>query len=258
MNGINKILLEKLIEILEPFKDATEELEKFKEPTLHKVLYLRNELFKHLNQNEQDSSNIKAIKKALLKEFLRKWVIIDIHAAASILCPVQKGNLLAIAGLTEQETDKGIKFIKRLVQRGFMMTRDENPRSVEMGNPSTAAAELPAKRLKFTNILKNYNKNNVPESVPVERELSQYMEFDFAIDSDYDILNFWKMNSQNFKCLAYAARCILAVPASSSKCESDFSLTGRIKTKSRASIKPESLDSLLMIRTNTDLCGKLV
>jgi hypothetical protein len=256
LKNVKQELLSEIVEVLEPFKDATEELEKFKEPTIHQVLYFRHELQKHLQDTKNNSPNIKALKKSLLHEFQRKWEYYDLHIAAAILCPLQKGNLKDFTGLEKEEIDKGLAFIKKTIKRGnFELNESQCTNSIQMESSRST------KRLRFSNVLHSYNKTIDQESEmdPIDREISKYMSFEFQIDcSNYDLLEFWRANSKNFKYLSYAARCLLAIPASSSKCECDFSVTGRIKTKARASLSPESLENLLIIRTNADLYNESV
>ena len=80
-----------------------------------------------------------------------------------------------------------------------------------------------------------------------EREYSSYELLPDA-DSGIDQLLWWKDHQQQFPLLSYLARVVFAVPAASSKSEQVFSVAGNIVTLKRASLNPEKVEQLIVIK----------
>jgi hypothetical protein len=106
LKDINRVLLQELILFLSKFQSATLLLEQFKKPTLHKVVYWRHLLLKHLKPVQaevknldgkvvtpQDSSTIIALKVIIRPIFNEKFELQDIHILATVLDPIMKDKL---------------------------------------------------------------------------------------------------------------------------------------------------------------------
>ena len=63
--------------------------------------------------------------------------------------------------------------------------------------------------------------------------------------SSFDILLWWKDNSQRFKVLSMIAKDILAIPVSTVASESAFSTSGRILDSFRSSLSPRMVEALV-------------
>jgi len=81
-------------------------------------------------------------------------------------------------------------------------------------------------------------------------ELDKYLD-EYRLDHtiDLDILSGWKINKNWFPSLSNMARDILSIPITTVASESCFSMGGRILTKWRASLKPESAEALVTTRS---------
>jgi hypothetical protein len=64
-------------------------------------------------------------------------------------------------------------------------------------------------------------------------------------DENFNLLNYWKVNTHRFPVLAIMAKRFLAVPASSVSSESTFSTSGRILDDYRSSLKPATVQALV-------------
>lgn len=62
---------------------------------------------------------------------------------------------------------------------------------------------------------------------------------------DFDILNWWKVNSTKYPTLGIIARDILAMPISTVALESAFSIGGRVLSCYRRSLTPHTVEALL-------------
>jgi hypothetical protein len=109
LNDISWALLKELIAFLAPFQQATLAFEKFKHPTLHKVVWWRHVIMGHLRlvlsdvvdedgnvTMAKDSDSIKAIKGIMLPLLYSKFILDDIHVMASLLDPIMKSRLVRL------------------------------------------------------------------------------------------------------------------------------------------------------------------
>jgi hypothetical protein len=109
LNDISWALLKELIAFLAPFQQATLAFEKFKHPTLHKVVWWRHVILGHLRlvlsdvvdedgnvMTAKDSDSINAIKGIMLLLLYIKFVLDDIHIMASLLDPIMKSCLVRL------------------------------------------------------------------------------------------------------------------------------------------------------------------
>ncbi|KAA0056625.1 zinc finger BED domain-containing protein RICESLEEPER 2-like [Cucumis melo var. makuwa] len=71
------------------------------------------------------------------------------------------------------------------------------------------------------------------------------LEANVRTEGDFDILQWWKMNSDRFEVLGQMARDILAIPISTVASESAFSTGGRVVDSSRCSLAPKTVEALI-------------
>jgi hypothetical protein len=87
------------------------------------------------------------------------------------------------------------------------------------------------------------------EAVGAEKndsELSRYLDEKLEKrDKDFDILNYWKVNSNKYPALSLLAKDVLAVPASTVPSESAFSIGGRIIDPLRCSLSTSTVEALI-------------
>ncbi|KAK4382226.1 putative AC transposase [Sesamum angolense] len=80
----------------------------------------------------------------------------------------------------------------------------------------------------------------------VKSELEKYLGEDVEMHRDkFDILNWWKVNTQRFPILSKMARDVLAVPVSTVASESAFSTGGRVLDAFRSSLSPKIVQALI-------------
>ncbi|KAL0334041.1 UNVERIFIED_CONTAM: putative AC transposase [Sesamum angustifolium] len=94
-------------------------------------------------------------------------------------------------------------------------------------------------------VCKNDFKSLRPGDV-VKSELDKYLGEDLEVfQKEFDILNWWKVNSHRFPILSKIARDILAVPVSTVASESAFSTGGRVLDAFRSSLSPKIVQALI-------------
>ncbi|KAK4397206.1 putative AC transposase [Sesamum angolense] len=80
----------------------------------------------------------------------------------------------------------------------------------------------------------------------VKSELDKYLGEDLEVfQKEFDILNWWKVNSHRFPILSKIARDILAVPVSTIASESAFSTGGRVLDTFRSSLSSKIVQALI-------------
>jgi hypothetical protein len=82
----------------------------------------------------------------------------------------------------------------------------------------------------------NLSKNEVDVYLTEPREKA---------NPDFDILNWWKVNSTKYPTLGLVARDILAMPISTVASESAFSTGGRVLNNYRSSLTPQTVEALI-------------
>ncbi|CAF4165076.1 unnamed protein product [Rotaria sordida] len=85
--SIDKDLLQKICEFLQPFDETITILSDESQPTLHKVIPLRKFLIEHCVLKQEDLSGIKKLKQFLKKEIIDLWPIQNEHLLATLLHP---------------------------------------------------------------------------------------------------------------------------------------------------------------------------
>jgi hypothetical protein len=64
-------------------------------------------------------------------------------------------------------------------------------------------------------------------------------------NANFDILNWWKVNSTKFPVLAQIARIVLAIPITTVVFESAFSIGGRVLDSFRSSLALNTVEALI-------------
>ena len=68
------------------------------------------------------------------------------------------------------------------------------------------------------------------------------------VTSNFDILNWWKVNSSKYKVLSEVARDVLAIPVSTVSSEAAFSTGGRVIDQFRSSLTPKLVECLICMQ----------
>lgn len=93
---------------------------------------------------------------------------------------------------------------------------------------------------------------NIPENSTSTLE-SELLRFAAKKEICDDVLMFWKINENVYPKMASIAKIILGIPATTSKSESAFSVSGSLIRSKRARIEPFRAEKVLFIHDNYDL-----
>jgi len=91
MTGIDRSLLTELVDFLQVFKDASDELEATKSVTIHKAVPWYHRLQEHCRINSSDSEPMTKIKTTATSFLESKFQIMHLHLVATALNPKMKG-----------------------------------------------------------------------------------------------------------------------------------------------------------------------
>jgi Hermes transposase DNA-binding domain len=154
VSKISRDLLSEFITFLRDFELATLALEKFKEPTLHRVVYWRHRLLSHLEvvyedvvEGEKvvtvaDSTEIADIKILLLPIFQEKFKLETIHVVAALLDPAQKHRLDRF-GVSDSQVRAGWESLRTYMENIGIAPTDDKTEHREPHLPP------PAKKLRI-------------------------------------------------------------------------------------------------------------
>jgi len=98
--------------------------------------------------------------------------------------------------------------------------------------------------LPFMNKFNKYwaSKSDVESKSKIYLYLTEDVE---KLNANFDILNWWKVNSTKFPILAQIARDILSIPIPTVALESAFTIRGRVLDPSRSSLAPRTVEALI-------------
>jgi len=245
-------LLTIVSEFLQPFEDATKEMEADHVPTLHKVVLWFYELQKILSA--PSSVQIRRSLNARALRFLeQKFTVGTFHKVAVFLCPMYRRLVMFPADVRAEVLSSVTQYINNFPEP--VMQAD----SVGDGAAAAAAAAAHdshsdhgyapvAKRpYRFAAFEDNDDAADAPED-----QITQYTRATFQYPSDelFNPLAFWRDNAQQFPKLAHVARCIFCCPAASSASERAFSNAGAVYSKRRGgNMAPSTLEALCFLHS---------
>ena len=114
-------------------------------------------------------------------------------------------------------------------------------------NPSPGPSRMVQNREKENFFDRYFNDGNEEEEIQFEETEIYFREACTRIKEKDDLLIYWKSNSSRFPVLAKMVTDFLAIPASSSAIESQFSTAGHLYSKRRNRMKPDTLEMLVLL-----------
>ena len=72
-----------------------------------------------------------------------------------------------------------------------------------------------------------------------------------------DILEWWRRHQDLLPLLAFMVRVVFAVPVASSKSERVFSVAGNVVTARRATMDPEKVEDIVIIKSNMPILREM-
>lgn len=229
-----------------------------------------------------DSDEIKTIKNLIKDQLLNKFKLTALHAAATYLDPRQKPKISEL-DIDEDFLLEAIGIIQSTMIRNGPPTPvagNKRPAPASTGRcprkPKRAAIPIATRRRAINDFSSEdeddddgddqsfRDKSAAAVEILIMTELQEYEAYRLPKsekimmkegdqNSRLGILLWWKSKASQWPILARAARSVLAIPASSSMSENNFSDSGNTVSKKRNSLKPSTLNTLMFLRSNRDL-----
>jgi len=232
IDAISPDVLDFLVEFLQPFYDAQRELEGDQYPTINLVFLWFVRLKRHCNKKTTDSPYQAIIRERHLCWILRKVEIQELQKIATFLWP--KYSQLRM--LSSSERDNLLQEVRRQLSDIPFHTQET---ATEGPAPKKAAVDF------------DDEWENVPVADATD-EVEMYSTQNHTMQDDRDVLGWWSDHQLNYPKLSVLARGILAIPASSSSSERNFSAAGRTIEQRRTALKPSTVDAILFLHKNLD------
>lgn len=247
-NSISLDELKILRDFLEPLKNASDELEATKYPTLHLVHPWYYTILSHFQPNSLDPAMIGQMKSIGLAYWTTNvhTFITRFHDVAVCLHPEMKELRL----YTEQERHAAWKKVEELME-------NISPRNVsrtESRDETNRKTAKPKKRIISKAMQCLISDRNNDDTLQLN-ELDEYRCMIIRHDID-SLLDWWEDRKTRFPRLYAVARFIHSIPASSASAERLFSKAGRIVTF-RPNMRSSLVDELLFLKSNIDLFNQM-
>ncbi|XP_054725566.1 E3 SUMO-protein ligase ZBED1-like [Anastrepha obliqua] len=231
--------LQRVINILEPFKSASLILEEENNATIHLVLLhmhiLKEKLLKLLN--EKSNNGIPAIVENCLQNiFNEKFCPDKIHKIAAFLWPEYK----QLRYLTELEREEVYNLVKvELIK----MASSEIPQGVSVTSVKMESSNS-------DDILSKYKDVPLMANNTSENQINLQIEmYKNSCYPESNTLNWWRLHGDEFPLLAKLARQILCIPASTARSERCFRTAKRISAERKTRIEAENLEAILFLHS---------
>lgn len=281
IEAVDYTILEEMVRFLTPFKLKSKMLESTNSPTIHLSCIVRDALLKHCAPVETETQSITTvdgvrtekiippdseglinIKRLIHDQIMEKFILQPIHFAGAFLDPRQKFRLASI-GIDDTEIAAGIAFVidkMRIVGPG---KSSRTPAQVTRAARSPKRRRIDLQPVSMFDVVESDSDDGDETKVlelQIMRELAEYKSH--RVDkasttlmnaSDEGLLMWWKSQAAIWPILSRAARWILAASASSAKSEHNFSEVGNHISKKRTQLKPKTVNTLMILRSNKDL-----
>nr|XP_006625462.2 PREDICTED: zinc finger BED domain-containing protein DAYSLEEPER-like [Lepisosteus oculatus] len=227
LGAFEKAALRELVELLEPFEEATDMVEGDKHVPVSLALPCVLGLRKHLAESapRQCAGLLGSLAQALDRR-LARLLEDPLHVTATALDPQFK---LSWSSSREQH--------RQVVLEEVSQHGPSPP-------PSQAPRPPPCKRSKLFSFMRP---RPAAPARSLEQELAAYLHED---PTDEDPLHYWRRKAADFPQLAHVAKRVFTVPATSTPVERIFGTVGRIARPERCQLLPRNLETLIYLKAN--------
>ncbi|XP_073668771.1 zinc finger BED domain-containing protein 4-like [Paramisgurnus dabryanus] len=252
-------LAQEAAEVLGPLITLTELLSQEANLSLSATVPMLFNLKKrHLSPEEDDSPAIKEMKKTLITEIDSRWQLLSLNPnSIYLLSSALDQRFKHLKFLDNEKKDlvyiEVVRLAEHLNQQQTVRDGKEVSALASHGEEKTAAAPPPPKKKKqqeISMLMQSESDEEVEEEHGdnVKKEMEQYLKDTTKVLSGP--LAWWKQNSDRYPKLAFAAKHLLCVPATSTPSERIFSKAGYVVNKTRSSLLPENVDKLIFLAHN--------
>jgi hypothetical protein len=255
-------LAETLFMILVPFKRLSLRFESNEATAeIDYVFYAYETMFNHLEDVKatlntkgraaRRNAELIAALNAAYNELLKYYGFTSdtyVYGDANILNPRCK---VSIFGLQSWQDVDRVEYVSKMRERfkdGYCNEGEREVGSQDNSNKRSHAVAFPEDEIEQfrANIIQRMQEANHQNGLS---EFEKYIKEDIASVKPQKVLDWWKENARKYPILSKMARDYLAVPASGSSVEREFSVSGRIATWARNRLKPSTIANAMMYKS---------
>lgn len=240
IRGNQMALLQDAVQMLAPFKEATEELSGQKYVTISRIIPMMDCLKKEVSSIKPTTEGAVQLQLALLDHLSSRFDNLEkepLIAMATILDPRFKKIYFQSALNAAQAVTQ----ISNQLKQGC--SSSEKPAGLSAQPPETKRTGLWSHHKKVVDAVKKCN----DDSTSASHDLKAYLSSD-TVPLEIDVLDYWMRQKENMPKLANIALKYLWIPATSVPSERLFSLIAQILTETRSRLTPEHLFRLLFLK----------
>ncbi|XP_062872135.1 zinc finger BED domain-containing protein 4 [Trichomycterus rosablanca] len=230
LNTVEKTMLRELVEVLEPFEEATDMIQGDKHVSISIALPSVLGLRKHLAEvvTHQCTGLVTGLTQALDRRLA--GILEDpLYVVATTLDPQFK-----LSWSSDRDWHKQV----------FLEEVAKHAQPVSPPEPSSEAQPVPSKRSRLFSFIKE---RPTMQAKSVEQELAAYLHEE---PTDEDPLQYWKRKSIDFPLLSQVAKKVLTVPATTTAVEKIFNILSKIMRQEGCGLLPKNLDTLIYLKGN--------
>ena len=251
----DRSLLTDLLEILSPFEEATDVIQKQNTTSASFIVPCIRGLKSVLSnthskfQSKLVSTLRSSVNKRLSSYYEQRMYLI----IAAILDPRFKLRWCA------SESEEYKMFYSALLNKATITASEDSQDIMQQTNLSDQAQDEeghlpPSKKKKPLNLFKFMDNTDTQVSTSsAETEVKDYLSTPCS-PHDTNILQYWKQQQTGYPCLTKLALQYLVVPASSAPVERLFSIGGKIFRPDRCRLTDETFECLIFIKNNAQFC----
>ncbi|KAI4886424.1 hypothetical protein NFI96_015345 [Prochilodus magdalenae] len=230
LNDMEKVMLRELVEVLEPFEEATDMVKGDKHVSISLALPSVLGLRKHLAEivTHQCTGIVTGLSQALDRRLA--GILEDpLYVTATTLDPQFK-----LSWSSDRDWHKQV----------LLEEVGKHTQAVSPPDPSLEAQPSPSKRSRLFSFIKQ---RPTTQAKSMEQELSAYL---LEEPTDEDPLQYWKRKSIDFPLLSQVAKKVFTVPATATTVERIFNLVGKTLRPERCRPLPKNLETLIYLKAN--------
>lgn len=230
LNSVEKATLQELVEILEPFEEATDMVQGDKHVSISLALPSVLGLRKHLAEvvTHQCAGLVTGLTHALDQKLA--GILEDpLFVTATTLDPQFK-----LSWSSDRDWHKQV----------LLEEMGKHTQPVSPPEPSSDAQPSPSKRSRLFSFIKERPST---QAKSMEQELAAYLHEE---PTEENPLQYWKRKSIDFPLLSLVAKKVFTVPATRTAVERIFCLVGKTLRPEHCRLLPKNLDTLIYLKAN--------
>lgn len=267
-------LMQRLVDLLQPFKDLTVAMQASTYPTASLVYPSLVDAENLLQRDEAgEPPSMREVKATILFKIQEEFFFENWHLSKLVKCSTLDPRYKRLKFLTShsrsEAVEEGRKLFKQLYRQQELkkLSAAESERAAVNSEQDRALPDAEGSRQRRTLFGQRFagagsspeqgESSNPPPSLSREQTWdrkvdSQYDAFvlEEPLPSDADPLEWWRQNYSRFDSLVPAVKQLFCIPASSAPAESIFSTSGHVVRKKRASLLPENADMFVFMNVN--------